>query len=60
MIKPTPRAVAVFAAGIPLTLLLVIYSPDLWEFPLAYGLVALVVDTVVSLVMRSLTSSSSL
>jgi uncharacterized protein (DUF58 family) len=43
MIKPTPRAVAVFIAGIPLTLLLVIYNPTLWEFPLAYGLVMLVV-----------------
>ncbi|MBV8747943.1 MAG: DUF58 domain-containing protein [Xanthobacteraceae bacterium] len=43
MIKPTPRAVAVFAAGIPLTLLLVIYNSALWEFPLAYGLVVLVV-----------------
>ena len=42
MIKPTPRAVAVFLAGIPLTLLLVIYNPALWEFPLAYGLVVLV------------------
>ena len=43
MIKPTPRAVAVFTAGIPLTLLLVIYNPTLWEFSLAYGLVMLVV-----------------
>ena len=35
MIKPTPRAVAIFAAGIPLTLFLVIYDPTLWEFSLA-------------------------
>ena len=31
MIRPTPRAVAVFAAGVPLALLLVIYDPALWR-----------------------------
>src|SRR5262245_7948699 len=41
MIKPTPRAVVVFAAGVPVALLLVVYNPGLWAWSLNYGLFVL-------------------
>jgi uncharacterized protein (DUF58 family) len=37
MIRPTPRLVWVFVAGIPLTLFVVIYNPALWPLALSYG-----------------------
>jgi len=38
MIKPTRRAVAIFAAGIPPALFFAIEAPRLWPLSLAYGL----------------------
>ena len=43
MIRPTLRAVLVFAAGIPLALFIVIYNPNLWALTLDYGVLALLV-----------------
>ncbi len=43
MIRPTPRAVLIFAAGIPLALLIVIYNPSLWTLAFDYALLALIV-----------------
>ncbi|WP_193369529.1 DUF58 domain-containing protein [Pelagibius marinus] len=36
MIRPTPRAVAAFAAGIPLAFALLLADPDLWPYVPAY------------------------
>lgn len=36
MIRPTPRAVAVFALGIPLAFALLLADPDLWPYVPAY------------------------
>ena len=36
MIRPTPRAVAVFAAGIPLAFAILLADPDLWPYVPAY------------------------
>ena len=44
MIRPTLRAVLVFAAGIPLALFVVIYDSNLW--PLSFNLAALVLVTI--------------
>jgi uncharacterized protein (DUF58 family) len=43
MIRPTGRAVVMFAAGIPVALLVMILAPDLWWVALDYGALALVV-----------------
>jgi uncharacterized protein (DUF58 family) len=43
MIRPTLRAVLIFAAGIPLALFIVIYNPALWPLSSNYGLLALLV-----------------
>jgi uncharacterized protein (DUF58 family) len=43
MIRPTLRAVLIFAVGIPLALFVVIYDPALWPLSFNYGLVALFV-----------------
>jgi uncharacterized protein (DUF58 family) len=43
MIRPTGRAVVVFAAGIPLALLIVILEPGWWGLTFDYGALALVV-----------------
>ena len=36
MIRPTPRAVIVFAAGIPISLVLALAAERLWPLGLAY------------------------
>jgi uncharacterized protein (DUF58 family) len=41
MIRPTGRAVLIFAAGIPLALLVVIYDPSLWVLSFNYGALVL-------------------
>jgi uncharacterized protein (DUF58 family) len=43
MIRPTGRAVAVFAAGIPAALLIVVMAPDLWWLAFDYAALVLVV-----------------
>ncbi len=43
MIKPTRRAVLIFAAGIPASLFMVIYEPQWWVFTFNYGALVLVV-----------------
>jgi len=43
MIRPTLRAVLIFAVGIPLALFVVIYDPALWPLSFNYALVALLV-----------------
>jgi uncharacterized protein (DUF58 family) len=43
MIRPTPRAVLLFVCGIPLTLIAVIYSPNLWPLSVSYGVLVLLV-----------------
>ena len=42
MIQPTLRAFTIFAVGVPLALLLVIYRPDLWLWSFDYGALVLV------------------
>jgi uncharacterized protein (DUF58 family) len=42
MIRPTGRAVLLFAGGIPLALFIVILNPDLWALAFDYGALALV------------------
>ena len=41
MIRPTGRAVLIFAAGIPLALFVVIYDPSLWILSFNYGALVL-------------------
>ena len=41
MIRPTLRALLIFAAGIPLALLIVLYSPGLWVLSFNYALLVL-------------------
>jgi uncharacterized protein (DUF58 family) len=41
MIRPTSRTVLIFAGGIPLALLVVIYDPGLWLLSFNYGLLVL-------------------
>jgi uncharacterized protein (DUF58 family) len=41
MIRPTPRAVLVFAAGVPVALFLVVFNPGFWAWSLDYGLLVL-------------------
>jgi uncharacterized protein (DUF58 family) len=43
MTRPTLRAVLIFAAGIPLALLIVIYDPKLWPLSFNYGVLVLIV-----------------
>jgi hypothetical protein len=43
MMRPTARMVLILAAGIPLALLVVIYSPALWPLSFNYGLLVLLV-----------------
>ena len=43
MIRPTGRAVMIFAAGIPLALLVVIHDPSLWLLSCNYAIVSLLV-----------------
>jgi uncharacterized protein (DUF58 family) len=43
MIRPTLRALLIFAAGIPLALLIVLYSPGLWVLSFNYALLVLIV-----------------
>jgi uncharacterized protein (DUF58 family) len=57
MIKPTRRAVTIFAAGIPPALFFAIEAPDLWPLSLAYGaavLVAMAADAATALSIRNL------
>jgi uncharacterized protein (DUF58 family) len=41
MTRPTGRAVAIFAAGIPLALFVVIYSPGLWPLSFNYAILVM-------------------
>ena len=41
MIRPTPRMVLLFVAGIPLTLFVVIYNPVLWLLAINYGVLVI-------------------
>jgi uncharacterized protein (DUF58 family) len=43
MIRPTPRTVLIFAAGIPLALFVVIWQPQLWVLSFNYAAVVLLV-----------------
>jgi uncharacterized protein (DUF58 family) len=43
MIRPTGRAVVLFAGGIPLALLVTILAPGLWGLTFDYGVLALIV-----------------
>jgi uncharacterized protein (DUF58 family) len=57
MILPTPRAVAIFAVGVPLALFLVIYDPAAWLWSFDYGalaLVAIATDLVLALPRRQM------
>jgi uncharacterized protein (DUF58 family) len=42
MMRPTGRAVLLFAAGIPLALFVVIYDPHLWPLSFNFGLLVLI------------------
>lgn len=57
MIRPTPRAVVAFAAGIPPALILMIVAPQLWIVPVFYAgltLAALGVDALAAVAPRRL------
>ena len=57
MIRPTRRAVLLFALGVPFAFLLVVLDPALWEFCLDFGalvLIALGVDALLTLPRRRL------
>ena len=57
MIRPTPRAVAVFAAGVPVALFLVVYNPGLWAWSLNYAalvLIAMATDWLLAFPSRRL------
>jgi uncharacterized protein (DUF58 family) len=43
MIRPTGRAVLIFAAGIPLALFVVIYNPSLWALSFNYALLIVLI-----------------
>jgi uncharacterized protein (DUF58 family) len=43
MIRPTLRLLLIFAAGIPLTLLVVVYNSGLWALALDYALLVMIV-----------------
>jgi uncharacterized protein (DUF58 family) len=43
MIRPTLRAVLIFAVGIPLALLIVIFDPTLWPLSFNFGVLVLIV-----------------
>jgi len=63
MIRPTARAVVVFAAGIPVALLIVVLLPDLWWITFDYGALALVViatDALLAFSPRQLNVKTSL
>jgi uncharacterized protein (DUF58 family) len=42
MIMPTPLAVIIFAAGVPIALILLVVNPDLWGLSFNYGLAVLI------------------
>lgn len=57
MVKPTRRAVFIFAAGIPPALLLAIVAPALWSLPVLYAaavVAAMIADGLSALWPRSL------
>ena len=57
MIKPTRRAVTIFAAGIPPALFFAIEAPQLWPLSLAYGaavLAAMAYDAASALSVRNI------
>jgi len=43
MIRPTLRLLLIFAAGIPLTLLVVVYNSGLWALAFDYALIVLII-----------------
>jgi uncharacterized protein (DUF58 family) len=62
MMKPTIRTVLIFASGIPLTLIAVIFNPDLWPLSAIYGGLVLVVaatDLLLAPLPRMLDVSTS-
>jgi uncharacterized protein (DUF58 family) len=57
MMRPTLRAVLIFAVGVPLALCIVLYDRSLWPFSFDYGaavLLAVAVDSLLSLPARLL------
>jgi uncharacterized protein (DUF58 family) len=62
MIRPTLRALLIFAAGIPLALLIVVYNPGLWALSFDYALLALIIgasDFALACPWRSLSVKTS-
>lgn len=58
MIKPTPRAVMLFAAGLPPSLLIIIAEPSLWTISVAYGaliFLAMAADALLAMPAKALT-----
>jgi uncharacterized protein (DUF58 family) len=45
MIRPTRRAVLIFAGSVPAALLILVFAPTLWAFSFDYGLLVLAVIT---------------
>jgi uncharacterized protein (DUF58 family) len=61
--RPAPRTVMIFAVGVPLALLVVIYEPALWVLSLTYGALVLLmvgVDLLLTLPPRLLASELAL
>jgi uncharacterized protein (DUF58 family) len=57
MIAPTPRAVLVFALGVPIALLAVVVDPGLWALSVSYGflvLAAIATDALLAVPRRAL------
>jgi len=61
MIQPTLRAFTIFAAGVPLALMLAIYDPALWLWSFDYGalvLIAVAVDFALAFPLRRLQATA--
>src|SRR5579862_8416430 len=60
MTVPTLRAVVIFAAGVPLALLLAVAAPHLWYLAFDYGFLVLIAtagDALIALPRRSLATT---
>lgn len=51
MIRPTPRAVGLFAVGVPVAFLIIVYKRALWVAPIGYSLLALMLIAADALAM---------
>ena len=61
--NPTPRAVLLFAAGVPLALMLAVAQPGLWALAIAYALIvltAIAIDALLGAPLRGIAISAQI